>query len=268
VKSILFTDLDGSLLDPQSYSYEGSQEAIRWLKERQIPIVFCSAKTRAEQEVYRKALGISDPFIVEEGGAILIPRGYFPFSLQPQRWIDEYAVVELGLPYKQIRAVLARLKGEFRGEIKTFGDLRAEEIAHDSGLSLEMARLAQQREYTETLKFEGLEEEVRRFLRRVEEKGLSWSRGERYYRVRGKADKGEATRVLLDLFKKAFGQVRSIAIGNSLSDEPMLRVVDCPILLQEPDGGWASVDISGLHRLEGFGPAGWTRAIKALASKL
>lgn len=268
MKSILFTDLDGSLLDPQSYSYEGSQEAIRWLKERQIPIIFCSAKTRAEQEVYRKALEIDDPFIVEEGGAILIPRGYFPFPLRPQRWVDEYAVVELGLPYEQIRAVLAQLKDEFRGEIKTFGDLRAEEIAQDSGLSLEMARLARQREYTETLKLEGTEEEVRRFLRRVEEKGLGWSRGERYYRVRGKADKGEAARMLLNLFRKAFGQVRSIAIGNSLSDEPMLRVVDCPILLKAPDGGWAPVNVPGLHRLTGSGPAGWTRAIEALVGKL
>ena len=268
MRLVLLTDLDGSLLDPQSYSYEGSQEAIRWLKERQIPVIFCSAKTRAEQEVYRKALEIDDPFIVEEGGAILIPRGYFPFPLQPQRWVDEYAVVELGLPYEQIRAVLDQVRGEFCCGIKGFGDLRAEEIARDSGLSLEMARLAKQREYTETLKFEGPEEEVRRFLRRVEEKGLSWSRGERYYRVRGKADKGEAARILLSLFQRAFGRVRSIAIGNGLNDDSMLRVVDCPILLQDPDGGWAPVNVSGLHRLTGSGPAGWTRAIKALASKL
>lgn len=74
MKLILFTDLDGTLLDPYTYSYQESLWAINLLKREQIPIIFCSAKTQAEQEVYRKALEIIDPFIVEEGGGILIPQ--------------------------------------------------------------------------------------------------------------------------------------------------------------------------------------------------
>ncbi len=268
LKLVLFTDLDGTLLNSQSYSYEEALPAIRWLRERQIPVIFCSAKTRAEQEAYRKALGINDPFIVEEGSAILIPRGYFPFHLETRRWTDDYAVIELGLPYEHIKVVLNRLKKEFRCEIKAFGDLLAEEIARDSGLSLQMARLAKQREYTETLKLEGTVEEVKRFLQQVEGEGLHWSRGERYYRIKGRANKGEATRILLGLFRKAFGQVKSIAIGNSLSDGPMLRVVDYPVLLKAPDGGWAPISLPKLYRFDGSGPTAWSKAIEVLVSQL
>jgi mannosyl-3-phosphoglycerate synthase len=49
---IVFTDLDGTLLHPITYSYHESVEAVKWLRENGIPIVFCSAKTRAEQKVY------------------------------------------------------------------------------------------------------------------------------------------------------------------------------------------------------------------------
>jgi mannosyl-3-phosphoglycerate synthase len=77
-KKVVFTDLDGSLLHPLTYSYTQALDALRLLQEREIPIIFCSAKTRAEQEVYREELGVKAPFIVENGGAIFIPRDYFP----------------------------------------------------------------------------------------------------------------------------------------------------------------------------------------------
>jgi len=48
------------------------------MKEKNIPLVLTSAKTRLEQNAIREDLGLSDPFIVENGGAIVIPKGYFP----------------------------------------------------------------------------------------------------------------------------------------------------------------------------------------------
>ncbi len=268
MRSILFTDLDGTLLDPYTYSYQGSLETVRLLQENKVPIIFCSAKTRTEQQVYREALGITDPFIVEEGGAILIPRGYFPFDFEYHRRIRGYALIELGLPYAQIVPILNRIKENSPCRIVGFGDLQAEEVARDSGLSLRMARLAKKREYTETLKIEGPEEEVRRFLQRVEEEGLSWTKGERYYRVKGKSSKGEAAGILLGLFQKAFGEIKSIAIGNSLNDRSLLEVVDIPLLLQKPSGGWEKMELPGLHLIQGLGPTGWSGAIKSLWPRL
>ncbi|MDP2876998.1 MAG: HAD-IIB family hydrolase, partial [Holophaga sp.] len=64
---ILFTDLDGTLLDESTYAFEPALPAIRALQERGIPIVFCTSKTFAETVALQEVLGITDPFIVENG---------------------------------------------------------------------------------------------------------------------------------------------------------------------------------------------------------
>lgn len=48
---VVFTDLDGTLLDSETYSCEKSLAMINRLKESGTPLIFCSAKTRVEQEV-------------------------------------------------------------------------------------------------------------------------------------------------------------------------------------------------------------------------
>ena len=65
VKTVIFTDLDGTLLDRKNYSYEAAVDSINYLKDHKIPVIFCSAKTRQEQEYYRQIMGMFHPFIVE-----------------------------------------------------------------------------------------------------------------------------------------------------------------------------------------------------------
>ncbi|MDP6101448.1 MAG: HAD hydrolase family protein, partial [Dehalococcoidia bacterium] len=103
---VVFTDLDGTLLDLETYSFTPALPAVQALLKRGVPIVFSSAKTRSEQEVYRQQLKNHDPFIVENGGCIFIPEDYFPFEYQHDRVVDGYMLIELGTPYKEIRKSL------------------------------------------------------------------------------------------------------------------------------------------------------------------
>ena len=76
---VVFTDIDGTLVDISTAQYGmKTNELISIMKEKNIPLVLTSAKTRLEQNEIREDLGLSDPFIVENGGAIVIPKGYFP----------------------------------------------------------------------------------------------------------------------------------------------------------------------------------------------
>lgn len=149
-------------------------------------------------------------------------------------------------------------------QIKRFELLTAEEIAQDSGLSPEMAALAKQRKYTETFKIEGTEKEAKELLLKIEEEGLSWCRGEKYYRIKGETDKGKAAKILIELFKKAFGEIKSAAIGNGPNDGPLLEAVDLPMIVQRVNGKWEEMGLPGLRRIEGIGHAGFERAIKSL----
>ena len=53
---LVFTDLDGSLLDPHSYSFAAALPALAALAEREVPVVPVSSKTRRELEPLRHSL--------------------------------------------------------------------------------------------------------------------------------------------------------------------------------------------------------------------
>jgi mannosyl-3-phosphoglycerate phosphatase len=263
-KLVVFTDLDGTLLDRETYSYEKSLPALDYLRREGIPIVFCSAKTKAEQEVYRQNLRITDPFIVENGGAIFIKQGYFPFSFDYQKFQDGYQVIELGIPYRQIRHILKQTGNTLRADIMGFGDMSVEEVAIETGLDLEAARRVKQREYDETLVLKGTPPEIKRILKAISAAGLNCTSGGRYYSAMGPNDKGKATKILTNLFRQKFGQVKTIGIGDSANDLSMLTAVDTPILVQKPGGIWEEIYVPHLYRVDGIGPDGWVKAIEKI----
>lgn len=271
MKQIVFTDLDGTLLDLATYSYEKSIAGVNRLKEIGVPLIFCSAKTRAEQEVYRRKLEKFHPFIVENGGAIFIPRGYFPFSFEYHRSIDELLVIELGTSYEEVRQLLSKVREEGGFHFRGFGDMSDEEVAEETGLDIESAKLAKQREYDETVVIASeakqshiTSREIDEFLRKIKQAGLNWTYGGRFYGVMGDNDKGKAVKIVTGLYREMWGEIETIGLGDSLNDLPMLSTVDIPILVQKRDYAWENIDVPNLRKVQGIGPEGWSRAIKEI----
>src|SRR5690242_8205918 len=103
---IVFTDLDGTLLDAETYAFDASREALDALRARSVPLIPASSKTRAEIERLRADLDHHHPFIVENGGGMFIPKGYFDFPLEGAVLRGPYQVIEFGLPYAALRLAL------------------------------------------------------------------------------------------------------------------------------------------------------------------
>jgi mannosyl-3-phosphoglycerate phosphatase len=261
---IIFTDLDGTLLDPIDYSYTVAKPVVTRLCKKEIPIIFCSSKTCAEQEVYRTKLGIQDPFIVEDGGAIFINRGYFSFPYEYDKSVGNYHVIELGIPFEEIRRKIKETNEKNGLNIRGFGDMSAEDVADKTGLDTESAKLAKKREYEETLNLESESLETGYILSKMEEAGLKWSRGSRFYSVSAGSDKGKAVRIVINLFQRKLGRVKSIGIGDSLNDAAMLSVVNLPFLVQKPGNCWEEMKVQNLCRVSGIGPHGWILAMEKL----
>ena len=81
MNKVVFTDIDGTLIDINTAHYgKKTKGLISSLKEKNIPLILASAKTWLEQNKIREDLGLFDPFIVENGGAIVIPKDYFDDS--------------------------------------------------------------------------------------------------------------------------------------------------------------------------------------------
>ena len=261
---VIFTDLDGTLLDPFTYSYAVARPLVTRLRKKKIPIIFCSSKTRAEQEVLRRKLGIGDPFIVEDGGAIFIKRGYFPFLYEYQRVVRNYHVIEPGITYREIRGKLQEISRKYNLAIQGFGDMATTDVANLTGLDMESAKLAKKREYEETLNLEDNMPETEFILKKIEEAGLTWHRGGRFYSVSGGSDKGKATKIVIKLFERKLGNIKAVGIGDGLNDMAMLAEVDFPVLVQKPGNYWEEIALPNLYRVRGIGPQGWVQAIEEL----
>jgi predicted mannosyl-3-phosphoglycerate phosphatase (HAD superfamily) len=140
--------------------------------------------------------------------------------------------------------------------------MSAAEVAEITGLNIEFAKLAKQREYDEPVKFEPSgEEDVSKFLAKLGEAGLNWSHGGRLYHVMGGSGKGKAVGILSGLYRKLWGEIRIVGLGNGLNDLPMLSHVDIPILVQKRDYSWEDINLPRLRKVQGVGPEGWSRAI-------
>ena len=259
--TIIISDLDGTLLDAAAYSFDAALSALNLLRARDIPLILCSSKTRAEMEVIRRQLRNDHPFVTENGGGIFIPKEYFSFPVEAAE-SGGYRLITLGLPYTEIRRHFVRLREELGIRVRGFADMTVDEVAELTGLSRDAALLARQRDFDEPFVFDGAPDE--RFLQAIEASGLNWTQG-RIFHIMGRHDKGRAVSLLKSLYAKKLGHVESIGLGDSLNDLQMLQAVDRPVLVMHEDGSHdARISVPGLLKTKLPGPSGWNEAVLQL----
>ncbi len=258
--AVVFSDLDGTLLDGRDYSFAAAASALALLQNRDIPLVLCTSKTRAEVEVLRRQLGNRHPFIVENGGALYVPHGTFPFAVPCQRRTAEFQILELGTPYADLVRELAALKQRTGVRLRGFSDMSVAEVAGCTGLGPADAARAKEREFDEPFLVPH-EADRQRVLAASR---LPISRGDRFFHL-ASSDKGRAVTALLELYRRARPGLISIGLGNAANDRALLAAVDVPILVGRSDGGYdREVALPGLCYAEGTGPQGWNTALMAM----
>ena len=262
---IVITDVDGTLIDQRTYSYELSLPAVRRLQAKRIPIVLCSTKTSAEIILLWHELELDAPFIYENGGAIYMQRDYLKVTLRALKTDGPFEVLELGTDVDRLRVALEDAARACCVTLRTFGKMAVDEIAALTGLSLDQAARALQRRYDEPFLVESGDSEKMAAMLRA--KKLTITKGDRFYHLSGGHTKRDAVEALLNLHRDQYGQVISIGLGNSANDGPMLSAVDRPVLVRNPDGRWDGTvveTIPDVERTIGTGPQGWREAIDGI----
>ncbi|HQO77312.1 MAG TPA: HAD-IIB family hydrolase [Thermodesulfobacteriota bacterium] len=261
---LIFTDLDGTLLDHHTYSFAAAQEALDSIAAASIPLILCSSKTRAEMETWRRRLQNGFPFVSENGGAVYFP----PESPRTQCALmkEDYYVVELGMPRTELLRRFVKLKDLFGTAIRGLSEMDVDELARLTGLSTSEAELACDREYSEPFLFYGDEDARSLLSKTVASLGLRVTRGGRFYHLLAGNDKGKAVRTVIEAYMHTAANLKTIAVGDSANDIPMLQVVDVPVLVQKPDAGYEpdAVRVCGTFLAPGIGPEGWNSAVLQL----
>lgn len=262
---LIFTDLDGTLLDHDDYSFRQAKPALDKIKALRIPLIINSSKTFAEIKNIKQQLHNNGAFAVENGAAVFVPQGLFADLDQPVNQVI------LGRPVADILQTLHGLRDRYDFSFKGFSDFSVAEVMEETGLGEIEASHAKQRLASEPINWLGSEEERRHFEFMLGKKGLQLVKGGRFWHVMGHNDKAKAMAWLLNKYQKHYaGTFQTIALGDSQNDQKMLEQADFAAVIRKPDGSYLTVNKAAERLVRSLNPAplGWREAMEQLIRKL
>lgn len=242
---LIFSDLDATLLDHNTYSFQEALPALQLIRKRKIPLILSSSKTYDEMIVIKKELNNHDPFIYENGSGI-----YF-----------EDNKVSLGTSHSEISNLLQDLKKRF--SFTSFYDLGPEGIQKETGLDIYASERAYRREFTEPLIWKDSTQNLIIFKQLLQQNNLTAAQGGRFLTISSAKNKGDALLWVKKRYESiAKVKITTIGLGDSENDINMLDCADNAIIVRHPKklppniNGHASLIIT-----DAIGPKGWNEAI-------
>ncbi|ARE38723.1 Putative mannosyl-3-phosphoglycerate phosphatase [Rhodovulum sp. P5] len=250
---LVFSDLDGTLLDHDDYSYEAAKPALERLRAAGIPVILASSKTAAEIAPLRAELGFSDhPAIVENGAGILDPGA---------------DTVESAGRYDELRAALDTVPSDLRAQFKGFGDWDTAEIVRQSGLPEAEAERAAQRQHSEPGRWFGDEAGKQAFITALRAVGVTAREGGRFLTLSFGGTKAGRMADIAARYSTPF----VVALGDAPNDREMLEQSDLGFVIANPNHAplppLAGEEKGHIIRIDAPGPKGWNAAMEKVITE-
>lgn len=272
---LVFTDLDGTLLDHDNYSFKAAQPALNTLEQHAAPLIPVTSKTCSELLVLRSQLNNQHPFVVENGAAIYFPLNYFSHSINGVELAAEnetnqqaLLVYSLGRPRLFWSELLNSIGGALHDSFISFEELGVTGIVEETGLAPQAALQANQRQASEPVKWLGSAEQLKAFTQYIESQGGQVLRGGRFLHILdATVSKGRALRWLTQQYQLSTPEqaFKSIALGDADNDLSMLAAANQAVLIRSnhhalPD----TTSIPSAIISQQFGPEGWNEVITSI----
>lgn len=252
---LIFTDLDGTLLDHHTYSYAESQEGIDILKEHGGVLILVSSKTFAEMSILHKELALDSPLLFENGSGI----AYYDNG--------KWEIVISGEGVEALKEYTSLIEQETKHELIPIIDMSDEQLSAVTGLTPARAALAKKRQATVPFIFkDGYNLNIREIMKLnkiINKFKIALTRGGRFYHlIPGGSDKGTAVKKVEQYYAEKDSTIKTVGFGDSENDIAMLYAVDTAFVVRRHDGSVMKHDLKKIVTTDHSGPAGFTEGIK------
>ncbi|WBU51054.1 mannosyl-3-phosphoglycerate phosphatase-related protein [Kosakonia pseudosacchari] len=224
---LIFTDIEGTLLDSHTGEWQPAAEWLARLRQRKIPVILCSSKTAAEMIAIQNLLQLQGlPFIAENGAVIQLD----------EHWQDhdDYPRIITGSPHAEIARVLTQLRQSNGWKFTTFTELDEHVLAELTGLTPAQANLAKLQEASETLIWRDSDERMAAFDDALAQLGLRVVQGARFWHVLDeRGGKDQAVSWLTRQYRHYQGKrAVTVGLGDGPNDAPLLDNVDYAVVVK------------------------------------
>ncbi len=261
-KYLVFSDLDGTLLSHKNYDFSEARESLNFLKKRSIPVILSTSKTFAEVVKIQKQMHLNEPFIVENGGGIFIPKKSILAS--KNHIINDWLKISNTANYLKLRLFFKKIQKRYK--ILGFADMGYKEIMKLTNLNKQSVQDAMKRDFTEPFIIQDISL-IPNLKKEARKDGFDIIKGGRFFHLISKnQNKVHAMLKLRNLYSNHHNQeIKTIALGDSHNDFLMLNKADIGVLIPQHDGIFAPITTAKhIKYAKHPGPKGWNKAIKEI----
>lgn len=265
---LISSDLDGTLIDHHNYSFEAALPALQHCQVLGVPVVLNTSKTYQEALTIQKQLGIKAPLIVENGSALFFDNVVVN---KPNSSVDFKL---FGVERSQVLDFIQSIRKTKKWRLEGFNDWSVDDIANNTGLSLEAAEQANSKQFSEPFIWHDTKAALTEFTELASQKNLKILKGGRFYHLQGNTDKAKPLNWLMQNFHKMFKLepqekskliTRLICLGDNHNDIAMLNIADIPVCVRSPVADYPPLSTDkDIIYTKGLGPAGWSEAVLSI----
>ena len=261
LSTLIFSDLDGSILDRDTFNFDKIKLFLNNLISRNILIIPNSSKTKEEIISFNKELGEDLPYIVENGAAI------YDLNLVNSNFPEK---IVLSRENKEILEIFhAKVPKNLKSKLNFLDQMDDKTKAKILGLPKGKIKFAMNRQYTIPFLFKGNQNEKDEIFKVVRKIGLSFQEGGRVINLCDKVNKASAMRKVVKMFDKVIkNKLTTIAVGDNFNDLEMLKNSDIPCLVFNDKFTLEKININNCIVSKKPAPEGWEEIVKLALDKI
>jgi len=258
---LIFTDLDGTLLNRDTFKFDSIKTFLKELKKRNIIIIPNSSKTEDEIIEFNNEASFQFPFISENGS--IIHNLNFLSNEFPEK-------IMLAKNIHEIRNIFDKnINQDLKSKCKVISSLTMSEQTKIFGLPENKLKQVYKRSCTIPIIFEGNNKEKLTLKKILLKNGLDLKDGGRVINLGDRINKADAMKKITQMLETKFKyKPKIIAVGDNHNDLEMLQNSDIPCLVKNDKFLKKNLKIKNLIISKQAAPEGWVEIVKLALEKI